>query len=46
VQQAGDGTHPKWGHVKEVPEEAEQLLNSSNEVEEVLLNTEDKVKGM
>ncbi|XP_021924193.1 acyl-CoA Delta(11) desaturase-like isoform X2 [Zootermopsis nevadensis] len=44
VQQAGDGTHPKWGHVEEVSEEAEQLLNASNEVEDFKLNSEDRFK--
>jgi stearoyl-CoA desaturase (delta-9 desaturase) len=46
VQQEGDGSHPKWSHMNEVSEEAEQLLNANNEVEDLLHNTEDEVKGM
>jgi stearoyl-CoA desaturase (delta-9 desaturase) len=46
VQQMGDGSHTKWGHVKEVPEEAEDLLNARYEVEEILLDAEEKAKGI
>ena len=43
VQQLGDGSHTKWGHVKEVPEEGEQL---KDKVEEMLLKAEEKAKGI
>jgi stearoyl-CoA desaturase (delta-9 desaturase) len=46
VKQMGDGSHKKWGQVKEVPQEAEDLLNANNEVEEIFLNAEEKTNGM
>ena len=41
VQQLGDGSHTKWGHVKEVPEEGEQLKDN---IQEMLFKAEEKAK--
>ena len=46
VQQMGDGSHKNWGHVEEVPEEAEALLKAKCEFEEIISNDEEKVKGI
>ena len=43
VQQLGDGSHTKWGHVKEVPEEGEQLKDN---IQEMLFKAEEKAKGI
>jgi stearoyl-CoA desaturase (delta-9 desaturase) len=45
VQQKGDGSHADWGHVKEVPEEAERLLNDG-ESEEIPLYAEESDKRL
>ena len=42
VQQLGDGSHTKWGHLKEVPEEGEQLKDN---IQEMLFKAEEKAKG-
>jgi stearoyl-CoA desaturase (delta-9 desaturase) len=44
VQKWGDGSHPEWGHVEEVPEEDENRLIPNKNIEEMLLEDEEKVK--
>ena len=46
VQKLGDGSHTKWGHVDEVPEECEHRPIAKQNVEEMLLEAEEKAKGM
>ena len=42
VQKLGDGSHTKWGHVEEVPEESENRLIAKQKVEEMLHEAEQK----
>jgi stearoyl-CoA desaturase (delta-9 desaturase) len=46
VEKLGDGSHTKWGCVEEVPEEGEHRLIAMREVEEMLLEAEEKSKGI
>jgi stearoyl-CoA desaturase (delta-9 desaturase) len=42
----GDGSHTEWGHVKEVTEEDENRLIAKQNFEEMLLEAEEKAKGI
>jgi hypothetical protein len=46
VQKLGDGSHTEWGHVKEVPEEEESRLIAKQNIEELLLEAEERAKGI
>ena len=46
VEKLGDGSHTEWGHVEEVPEENEHRLVGKENVEEMLLEAEEKAKGI
>ena len=46
VEKLGDGSHTEWGHVEEVPEESEHRLVGKQNVEEMLLEPEEKAKGI
>jgi stearoyl-CoA desaturase (delta-9 desaturase) len=46
VRKLGDGSHTDWGHVKEVTEEDENRLITKQNIEEMLLEAEEKAKGI
>jgi stearoyl-CoA desaturase (delta-9 desaturase) len=46
VQKLGDGSHTEWGHVEEVPEEDENRLIAKQNIEDMLLEAEEKAKGI
>jgi hypothetical protein len=50
AQKFGDGSHKEWCHVKEVPEEKEEEdenpLIAKQNIEEFLLEAEERAKGI
>ena len=46
VEKLGDGSHTKWGHVEEIPEEGEHQLIAKQKLEEMLIGAEEKAKGI
>jgi stearoyl-CoA desaturase (delta-9 desaturase) len=46
VQKLGDGSHTEWGQVKEVLEEDENRLIAKQNIEEMLLEAEEKAEGI
>jgi stearoyl-CoA desaturase (delta-9 desaturase) len=46
VQKLGDGSHTEWGHVKEVPEEDEYRLIAKQNIDKMLIEAEEKAKGI
>jgi stearoyl-CoA desaturase (delta-9 desaturase) len=46
VEKLGDGSHTEWGHVEEVPEESENRLIAKENIEEMLLEAEEKAKAI
>jgi stearoyl-CoA desaturase (delta-9 desaturase) len=46
AQKLGDGSHTEWGHVKEVSEEDENRLIAKQNIEELLLEAEERAKGI
>jgi len=45
VEKLGDGSHTKWGHVEEIPEEDEHQLIAKQKIE-MLIEAEEKARGI
>ena len=46
VEKLGDGSHKEWGHVEEVPEESENRVIVKENIEEMILEAEEKAKAI
>jgi stearoyl-CoA desaturase (delta-9 desaturase) len=44
VEKLGDGSHTKWGHVEEWPENGENPLIAKQKVEEMLIEADEKAR--